>query len=217
MKYFNLHTHHFTNQDTVLELVNQYPHEFDATIPFYSIGIHPWYIDEQRLEADLEIIENKLQEPNCLALGECGLDKRVEIPLELQQMVFEKQLLLAQKQNKPVVIHCVAAFQEVIATKKRLKITVPMIIHGFSKNKQVAKEMIDNGFYISFGKYLMRNPELKEVFETIPNDRFFLETDTLEEGIEEVYALAARYKKWDIDEIQQQIQRNFAAVFKKQL
>ncbi|WP_281324036.1 TatD family hydrolase [Flavobacterium sp. IMCC34518] len=217
MQYINLHTHKFTNQDTVLELVNQYPHEFDATIPFYSIGIHPWYIDEQRLESDLEIIESRLQEPNCLALGECGLDKRVEIPLELQQIVFEKQLLLAQKQNKPVVIHCVAAFQEVIASKKRLKITVPMIIHGFSKNKQVAKEMIDNGFYISFGKYLMRNLELKEVFETIPNDRFFLETDTLEEGIEEVYALAARYKKWDIDEIQQQIQRNFAAVFKKQL
>jgi TatD DNase family protein len=44
---------------------------------------------------------------------------------------FEKQLLLAQKYNKPVVIHCVAAFQEV--DKKRLKISVPMIIHGFSK------------------------------------------------------------------------------------
>jgi TatD DNase family protein len=213
MKYFNLHTHQFTNQDTVLELVNQYPQEFDTAIPFYSIGIHPWYIDKERLESDLEIIENKLQEPNCLALGECGLDKRIEIPLELQQMVFEKQLLLAQKHNKPVVIHCVAAFQEVIATKKRLRITVPMIIHGFSKNKQVAKELIDNGFYISFGKYLLRNPELELVFETIPDDRFFLETDTVEEGIEEVYALAARYKKRDIDEIQQQIQRNFAAVF----
>ena len=213
MKYFNLHTHQFTNQDTVLELVNQYPQEVDPTISFYSIGIHPWYIDKERLGSDLEIIERKLQEPNCLALGECGLDKRTEIPFDLQQMVFEKQLLLAQKFNKPVVIHCVAAFQEIVATKKRLKITVPMIIHCFSKNKQVAKGLIDNGFYISFGKYLLRNPELKEVFETIPNDRFFLETDTLEEGIEEVYALASRYKKWDIDEIQQQIQRNFAAVF----
>ena len=97
MKFFNLHTHKFTNQETVLELVNQYPQEFDAAIPYYSIGIHPWYIDEQRLETDLQIIESKLQEPNCLALGECGLDKRIEIPLELQQMVFERQLLLAQK------------------------------------------------------------------------------------------------------------------------
>jgi TatD DNase family protein len=214
MKFFNLHTHKFTNQDSILELVNQYPQEFDTAIPYYSIGIHPWYINEERLEADLQIIESKLQQSNCLALGECGLDKRIEIPLELQQMVFERQLLLAQKQNKPVVIHCVAAFQEVIAMKKRLKITVPMLIHGFSKNKQVAKELIDNGFYISFGKYLLRNPELEIVFRSIPNDRFFLETDTVEEGIEEVYALAARYKNWSIDEMQQQINRNFAAVFR---
>lgn len=214
MKYFNLHTHKFTNQDTVLELVNQYPQEFDPAISFYSIGIHPWYIDEQRLESDLLIIESKLQVPNCLALGECGLDKRIEIPLELQQMVFERQLLLAQKKNKPVVIHCVAAFQEVIATKKRLKITVPMIIHGFSKNKQVAKELIDDGFYISFGKYLLRNPELESVFESIPKDRFFLETDTVEEGIEAVYGLASKYKNWSLDELQQQINSNFAAVFR---
>ena len=139
MEFFNLHTHKFINQETVLELVNQYPQEFDASIPFYSIGIHPWYINEERLELDLQIIESKLQEPNCLALGECGLDKRIEMLFELQKTVFERQLLLAQKQDKPVVIHCVAAFQEVIETKKRLKITIPMLIHGFSKNKQVAK------------------------------------------------------------------------------
>lgn len=214
MKFFNLHTHKLTNQDTVLELVNQYPQQFDASIPNYSIGIHPWYIDEERLETDLQIIESKLQEPNCLALGECGLDKRIVIPIELQQMVFERQLLLAQKHNKPVVIHCVAAFQELIAIKKKMKITVPMLIHGFSKNKQVAKELIDNGFYISFGKYLLRNPELETVFQSIPNDRFFLETDTVEEGIEVVYDLAAQYKNCNLDELQQQIKSNFATVFR---
>jgi TatD DNase family protein len=213
MKFFNLHTHNFTNQETVLELVNQYPKEFDASITFYSIGIHPWYIDEQRLEDDLQIIESKLQEPNCLALGECGLDKRIEIPLELQQKVFEKQLLLAQKYNKPVVIHCVASFQEIIAIKKQLKITVPMIIHGFSKNKQVAKQLIDNGFYISFGKYLLRNPELEAVFLSVPNDRFFLETDTVAESIEELYALATKYKNIEIEELQEIINKNFKTVF----
>lgn len=213
MKLFNLHTHQFKNQETVLELVNQYPQEFDGGIPFYSIGIHPWYINEQRLETDLQIIERKLQEPNCLAIGECGLDKRIDMPLEVQQMVFGKQLLLAQKYSKPVVIHCVAAFQEIIAVKKKLKITVPLLIHGFSKNKQVAKELIDNGFYISFGKYLLRNPELKTVFTSIPNDRFFLETDTVTEGIEEVYALAAHYKNIAIEELQETINKNFETVF----
>jgi len=213
MKFFNLHTHQFTNQESVVELVNQYPQEFDASIPFYSIGIHPWYINLESLDADLQIIESKLQDPNCNALGECGLDKRIEIPLELQQKVFEKQLLLAQKYNKPVVIHCVAAFQEVIAIKKQLKITVPMLIHGFSKNSQVAKELIDNGFYISFGKYLLRNPQLETVFQGIPNDRFFLETDTVVESIEEVYALAAKYKNIAIEDLQNIINNNFKQVF----
>jgi TatD DNase family protein len=217
MKFFNFHTHKYTNQSDVLELVNQYPQEVDASIPFYSIGIHPWYIVENRVKDDLEIIESKLQEMNCLAIGECGLDKRIEIPMELQQAVFEKQLLVAQKYGMPVVIHCVAAFQEVIATKKRLKISVPMIIHGFSKNEQTAKQLLDNGFFISFGKYLLRNPELESVFKSIPNDRFFLETDTVEENIDIVYALAAKYKSVNLEEIQRQINSNFQAVFKKNL
>jgi TatD DNase family protein len=51
--------------------------------------IHPWYIVADRVEADLGIIESKLQEKNCLALGECGLDKRIEISMELQQTVLK--------------------------------------------------------------------------------------------------------------------------------
>jgi TatD DNase family protein len=217
MEFFNLHTHKWTNQVNVLELVNQYPQEFDAAIPHYSIGIHPWFIIEERLEADLSIIESKLQGPSCLAIGECGLDKRIAIPMELQQMVFEKQLLLAQKYNKPVVLHCVAAFQELIAIKKKMNISVPMIIHGFSKNEQVAKQLIENGFYISFGKYLLLNPELETVFKSVPNNRIFLETDTVQEGIEAVYSLAAKYKGISVNEMQEMIHRNFLEVFSNRI
>ena len=217
MQFFNLHTHKFTNQPDVLELVNQYPWEFDGTIPFYSIGIHPWFIVEERLESDFEILESKLQEPSCLAIGECGLDKRIEVTMELQQLVFEKQLLLAQKYQKPVVIHCVAAFQELIEIIKKLYITVPILIHGFSKSEQLAKQLLDNGFYISFGKYLLLNPELELVFKNIPKDRFFLETDTVKEGIEAVYGLAAKYKKMTIEEMQKQVNKNFLEVFKIEL
>lgn len=216
MKFFNFHTHKYTNRIDVMELVNQYPQEFDETIPFYSIGIHPWYIVSDRVEADLAIIEGKLKDSNCFALGECGLDKKIEIPAELQQFVFEKQLLLADKYNKPVVIHCVAAFQEVIDMKKRLNISVPLIIHGYSKNQQLAKQLLDNGFYISFGKYLLRNPELEAVFRSIPDNQFFLETDTVEETINEVYALAAKYKNITVAELQQLLSTNYKAVFNKQ-
>lgn len=215
MEYFNFHTHQFTNQETVLELVNQYPKDFDASIPFYSIGIHPWYIDENRLDEDLKIIEEKLQTQNCLAIGECGLDKRIEVPFDLQVSVFEKQLELAEKYRKPVVIHCVAAYQEVMAIKKKRKVTVPLIIHGFSKNNQLAEQLITAGFFLSFGKYLLKNPDLKSVFQNVPNDRFFLETDTIEESIQQVYELASEYKGLNLMELEGVISSNYRKIFKQ--
>ena len=212
MQFYNLHTHKFTNNPVIFELVNQYPWEFDATIPQYSIGIHPWYINENRLETDLQIIEEKLKLPECFALGECGLDKRIEVPIQLQIEVFEKQIALAEKYQKPLVLHLVAAFDELIEVKKRLNISVPMIIHGFSKSEQLAKQLIDNGFYLSFGKYLLRNPELEAVFKSIPNDRFFLETDTIDETLEEVYKIAARYKNVTVEALQKQVEVNWKRV-----
>lgn len=214
MQYFNLHTHKFTNNPNVLELVNQYPWEFDDSIPQYSIGIHPWYIDENRLENDLKIIEEKLQLQECLALGECGLDKRIDIPMEMQIKVFELQIALAEKYKKPLVLHLVAAYQELIEIKNRLQVSVPIILHGFSKNEQVAKQLIDNGCYLSFGKYLLRNPELKNVFQSVPNDKFFLETDTIDETLEEVYQLASEYKNCSLEDIQALTTVNFNKVFK---
>jgi TatD DNase family protein len=208
MKY-NIHTHGSSGAENVLEIVNQYPNAFDVA-NYFSIGIHPWYINLDRVEADLAIIEAKLQEPNCLALGECGLDKRIETSLEIQTQIFEKQVILAKKYKKPVILHCVSAYQEVIEIKKRMNIEVPMIIHGFSKNIQVAQSLLDNGFCLSFGKYLLRNPELASVFEKVPNDKFFLETDTIEETIFEVYAKASEIKNINIEI---QVEENFLRVF----
>lgn len=220
MKFFNLHTHQYSNQPDVLELVNQYPQDFEATIPFYSIGIHPLFIDKNRLEDDFKILEEKLALPECMALGECGLDKRSQTPFELQQLIFEQQLALAQKHQKPVVIHCVAAFQELIEIKKRLKVSVPMVVHGFSKKVELARQLIDNGFYLSLGKNLLRSrsvgTELESVFKSVPNNRFFLETDAIEEGIQDVYALAAKYKGLELIELQEIVNKNYNTVFKNQ-
>ena len=212
-KFINLHTHKFSNLSDVIEIVNQYPWEFDASIPNYSIGIHPWYIDENRLESDLEIIKEKLQLSECLALGECGLDKRIEIPLELQFSVFKKQLEIVKQTKKPIVLHCVAAYDEVIAIKKEMKIENPMIIHGFSKNEQVAKTLLNNGFYLSFGKYLLRNPDLEKVFTFAPENQILLETDTIEESIYEVYEKAASIKGISVEEMKTIVFTNFSRIF----
>jgi TatD DNase family protein len=213
MKFVNLHTHKFSNQENILEVVNQSRFGFNENIPNFSIGIHPWKIENVWVNVDLEFTERGLKYKNCIAIGECGLDKRIEIPFDLQVEVFEKQLLLAQKYNKPVILHCVGAFQEIIETKKRLKIEVPMIIHGFSKNEQIAKQLLDNGFYLSFGKYLIQNPELETVFKNIPFDCFFLETDSSDYSIEEVYAAAAKIKNIEIDLLKRILYTNFLRLF----
>ena len=111
-------------------------------------------------------------------------------------------------------MHLVAAYREVVDIYKRIQPGVPMLVHGFSKNEQVAKQLLDNGFYLSFGKYLLRNPELSEVLAQVPNDRFFLETDTVEEGIEEVYAKAASARNVGIEELKNIVSDNFKTVFK---
>ena len=213
MEFINLHTHSYSNDDSILEVVNQYPWKFDEVIPQYSLGIHPWYIDENRLSSDLKSIEEKLKLNECLALGECGLDKRIEISFPKQAEIFQKQIELVQVTKKPIILHCVASFQEMISIKKEMHIENPMIIHGFSKNRQVAKSLLDNGFQLSFGKYLLRNPELAEVFDYVPNDRFFLETDTIEETIFDVYEKAATIKNIKIEDLKEGIKVNFNQVF----
>lgn len=213
MKYTNLHTHKSTNQENVLEIVNQYPNDFDPNIRTFSVGIHPWHIDTNSVEINLTIIENSLQLHGCLAIGECGLDKKIEMSLVLQIPIFEKQLLLAQKYNKPVIVHCVLAFQELIEIKNRLQITVPLIIHGFSKNEILGKQLLDNGFYFSFGKNLLLNPESEIFFEQVPNDAFFLETDSSDFSIEEIYQKASEFKNIDLKILKSIVYINFIRIF----
>lgn len=210
---FNLHTHHYTATPNVTELVNQYPWEFDPAAVVYSMGIHPWFIDALQWPLHLEIVEKHLIKSSCLAIGECGLDKRIEVPFELQMQVFEAHLILAEQYQKPVVLHLVGAFQELIALKKKLDITVPLIVHGFSKNAQLAQELVKHGFYLSFGKYLLRNPELQSAFLAVPDNRIFLETDTMEESISDVYAKAAEYRNLEVSELERRIERNRVEVF----
>jgi len=209
---YNLHTHKSSEDSNVFDIVNRYPYE-NIDVPFFSTGIHPWHIDKEKLEEHLAIVESRLSLPNCVAIGECGLDKRIEKPLNLQIEVFEKHLLLAKKYQKPVILHLVAAFQELIEVHNRIKPGVPMIVHGFSKNMQVARQLLDNGFYLSFGKYLLHNPELSAVFAQVPDDRFFLETDSIEESITEVYTKAATARNIEIEDLQHIVSTNFKTVF----
>ena len=208
--HYNIHTHTFSNNSEIVELVNQYPNEINIELPNFTVGIHPWYLNETTFLEDLTAIENVIQLPNFKAVGECGLDKRIETSIEIQKKILIPQLLLAEKYKKPVILHCVAAYQEIIEIKKELKLTIPMVIHGFSKNSQVAESLIKNGFYLSFGKYLLQNPELENVLKTIPLNQLFLETDMIDQTIFEVYSKAEHVLNRNLEPI---IEENYKRVF----
>ena len=76
--HYNIHTHHFSNNSDIVALVNQYPNEITTELPNFTVGIHPWYLNEKTFLEDLTVIENAIQKSNCKAIGERGLDKRIE-------------------------------------------------------------------------------------------------------------------------------------------
>lgn len=208
----DIHTHRFTANSSIIEVVNQYPSNVNVEFPHFSVGIHPWYIKEGTVEKEMIIIEKVLQKPNCIALGECGLDKSIDVPINLQIQVVKNQLLLAEKYKKAVILHVVSTYQEIIAIKKELKLTVPLVIHGFNKKQQVAESLFKNGFYLSFGKALLKSESLQSVLKNSPLDKVFLETDGAKGlYIAEIYAQAATI----IPSIEQKIEENYNNVFIK--
>lgn len=212
MKY-NIHTHHQTTEADTLAIVNQVLTAVDWHIPHFSLGIHPWYIEETLIEEQMQLIENHLNHPNCLALGECGLDKKIAIPLELQEEVLVRQLLLAEKNKKAVILHVVSAYQEIIALKKRLNLRVPLLVHGFNKHQQVAESLWKNGFYLSFGRALLTQSRLQETFLSVPEEFLFLETDDdATTTIAAVYAKAAILRP----NIAQIVEANFKRIWKNE-
>jgi Tat protein secretion system quality control protein TatD with DNase activity len=86
-----------------------------------------------------------------VAIGECGLDRNIDLPLDIQTSIFKRHIELAETLQKPLVIHCVRAFSELIALKKNTKSTVPWIIHGFHKKEEVFQQLLKHDFYFSFG------------------------------------------------------------------
>lgn len=207
---YNIHTHASSNDENVIELVNFFPHEINLSLPNFTIGIHPYHIDESKLYDELDIIEKHIQHPHFFAVGECGFDKRIQTPIAIQKKILIPQLLLAEKYKKPVVLHCVSAYQEIIEIKKELNLTIPMIIHGFAKNAQVAKSLYTKGFYLSFGKYLLLNPKLSDVLKEVPKEQIFLETDTMAQTIYDVYQKASEILDEDVVSL---IEKNFERVF----
>lgn len=182
----------------------------------FSVGIHPWYTENVDLNAQYSRLKELLVRLNVIAVGEIGLDKTKGAPIDKQIEVFEKQILIAEEVKKPVVIHCVRAWAELLELRKKLKPTTPWAIHGFRGQSELAKQLVESGFFLSFGPPTLNASELlQETIRTVPLNRIFIETDESEASLKYLYTTVSKLKKVSYRNLEEQINFNFAEFFGK--
>lgn len=219
----NIHTHNLEeleNQKIIYNLIIPETVEsletfLDESISnnWQSVGIHPWYISVNNQKLQLEKLSQLAQNENIKLIGECGLDRLKGASLPLQEEIFIKQIRIAEDLKKPLIIHCVKCFNELISIKKIVRPKVPMIIHGFNNNLTISQILLDKGFYLSLGSAILQeNSNASEVLSQIPIEKLFLETDDKNVSISEIYEKVSFIRKIPLNRLEDIIFANYLEI-----
>lgn len=197
--YIDIHTHNPQpdNPFSVMNLNIEMAGHFLENNPnvYCSVGIHPW--DVHKTDSSVfQQLEKLVQHPKVVAIGECGLDKNSTATISEQNYFFERQIRLSEEVEKPLIIHSVASFNEIIAMKKRHQPNQAWIIHGFRGKPETAKQLLNQDFILSFGEKF--NPLSVEI---TPVDRLCVETDESSLDITEIYKSIAAIKSCHTNEL----------------
>src|ERR1035437_1824894 len=217
--FIDIHTHSPSHAGDVIQIINLFPEQLIPQLAaqfFYSVGSHPWYLKKENYDAFLEIVSEGRFRTEILAIGECGLDRLSEVSFDFQIEVFKQQALIAERVQKPLLLHCVRSANEMIKLKKEIKPKMPWIIHGFNSNLVTGRELIRHGFYISIGVDLLNDISNASIFlPEIPLDRMFFESGDVDIHVEKIYQMAASKLDIELSALKQQIGLNFNKVFVK--
>ena len=211
--FVDIHTHFKNNDADVISVLNITQQEFNMQNnppQYFSAGLHPWFLSKDNFETDFNKLTQLIENQSVIFLGECGLDRLKGEDLAFQTQVFEAQIRLAESFSKPVIIHCVKTFNEIIALKKRLKPSIPLIIHGFNQNRTILYNLIKNDFYISIGTLILKKESnAAQALHIIPLNRLFFETDNVDMSIKAVYEKSAEVLNMDLADLKKIIFDNF--------
>jgi TatD DNase family protein len=210
--YVNIHGHRQANniQEWVMMnlMARDYPPD-DIENGYYSVGFHPYNVGKVEEEQTLNKVRLATENLNVFAIGEIGLDKSIEAPLETQMRIFEKQVDIAEFSDMPIILHVVKAFNEMIEFMNVHKPSVPMIIHGYNGSREMAEELVKAGFLISFGEAIAgEHSKIVEALIAVPVEKLFLETDEGSIDIREIYHTVAEVKGISLDHLRIQIVEN---------
>ena len=170
----------------------------------FSAGLHPKDITED-WKSDFEKIQKISLSENCLAIGECGLDGLIQIDEAIQNEVFKAHISWAEEIKKPIIIHCVRRFSQMLHYKSA---KIPLVIHGFNKKENIAAELLDAGFHLSFGYAALEHLSLQKIIKDIPTEKLFLETDDSDFDISELYRKVSEIKSISLEQLKIQMWEN---------
>ena len=214
--FVDIHTHSAKPQDDLLQILNLDLNQPCPEQGYFSYGIHPWASDSADFQENksFQLLKERLQSPNVIALGEAGLDKMHKDSFELQIAVFERQIELSEALQKPMILHNVKSHNEILSLRKKHKAKQPWILHGFNGTEQDIQQLTGQGLYLSVGESLLHSErKIAKSLKSIPLDLIFLETDMAEIDIEKVYKAAAKLLEMELSALQTRIFANFATLW----
>lgn len=214
--YINIHTHRYCDEQDTFSIVNKRTLELQGFVPrvnnFYSIGFHPWYINDN--PKGIQQVIEYAKHGSFIAIGETGIDKNTTDSIDRQTEIFLKQVKIAETYHKPVIVHCVRAYSEMMAFLKKYRPAVPIIFHGFNENADIAGGLLRFNVFFSFGVQLFnRQTKAPSAFPFIPPEKIFLETDDSDISLKEIYALAAELRSISVNDLKSQVFHNFRDCF----
>jgi TatD DNase family protein len=181
---------------------------------FYSIGLHPWHVSKIAVLQDIEMMKIIASQLEIIAIGETGLDKSIKIPFDLQLQAFQMQIRIAEEVNKPMIIHCVRAYNEVFELKLKSSNQKPWVIHWFNASREMGLQLIEKGFYLSFGHMLFQEKSKAfKAFYHLPLENIFFETDDAGYDIDEIYYRASELLSIPLNDLELRIEKNFINFF----
>ncbi|MEM2969695.1 MAG: TatD family hydrolase [Candidatus Bathyarchaeia archaeon] len=170
------------DQKSNLWVLNESTQHTRPNLKIYpSLGIHPGWIDEQRVDVDLKFIEENIDQ--IIAVGEIGLDywykavRKDEQKKNLQRQTFRRLLEIAKKHKKPVSIHSRGAWTDCVDTVIEIGVK-KAVFHWFTGSLNDLNKLLDKGYYVSATPALSYSKEHISIIENTPLDRILLETDS---------------------------------------
>lgn len=208
-KITNFHSHDTGAREALVSV------DVDAFKPehgkVYSVGIHPWHIDDNWQEM-LERLKEATQHCQVVAIGETGLDSLKGAPLDVQEQVMQAHINIASASGKPLIIHCVRTSQQILRLWRDNPHAhnVAWVIHGFRGNENVARQLLEAGFYLSFGAKFN-----EQALAITPLDHLLVETDD-ESGdtIEQMLKAVAQVKRCSVWRLRRQVRRTALKIVK---